>query len=519
MVRPAANCEKASDPVMTSTGRICSAIKGLVRNRPGFQLRAVIWLCAALVAGMDRPALAVGPVSPMVLPAGAVVLSPGMDLQQEVVSRPPGTTFFLVSGLYRTQQILPKAGDRFIGAPGAVLNGARLLKGAQRSGSLFVFEDQEPVLDSWRHGECRTGYPRCDRPQALFFDDLLLHAVARLTDVAAGTWFFDYDQNRIYVARNPDGHKIEITYRPYAFGGSASNVSIENLVVEKYASANQRGAINNQGEGRGWVISHNEVRWNYGYGITLATGHRAIDNYVHDNGQLGIGGGNSTDILVEGNEIASNVWNGIDCSWECGGAKWGRVSGLVVRSNYVHNNGGVGLWTDEGCRGVLFEENRIEGNERAGISHEISFNAVIRNNELRGNGAVGFTWGWRAQIQVQNSSDTEVYGNRVELDPLHGGNGIALIQQNRGQGRDVGNVFVHDNEMIMRGGTGSIAGWFVDFDAGKFAEGNNRFESNRYSVFGVANGKKAWFANRAVSFADWQAGGADRAGVAATDFP
>ena len=289
---------------MISIGSTAPANKPPIRHSHGVGWRPFGWFAVALFACRTALAYAAGPAGSMVPPAGAVLLSPGMDLQREVTAQPPGTIFFLAAGLYRTQQILPKDGDRFIGAAGAVLNGARLLTGVQRLNNLFVFVDQAPVPDAWRHGECKAGYPRCDHPQALFLDDLPLRAVGRLADVAPGTWYYDYDLNRIYLAEDPTGRKAEITYRPFAFGGAARDVRIENLVVEKYASANQRGAINNQGEGKTWTIRHNEVRWNYGYGMTLAAGHRASDNFVHHNGQLGIGGGNSTGILVERNEIA-----------------------------------------------------------------------------------------------------------------------------------------------------------------------------------------------------------------------
>lgn len=472
-------------------------------------------LCGAL----STTAYAVGPVDIGGAPPGAVIVTPTMSIQAVLDSNPPGRTYFLLAGLYRLQQIIPKDGDRFIGAQGAQLNGARLLSGATRLGTTYVFDNLAPHPHATRHGVCQPEFPRCDRPEALFLDNRPLRAVARLDDVRAGTWYFDYEANRIHMGDDPAGRTVELTYMPFAFGGKARNIRIENLIVEKYASGNQRGAINDQGGGTDWTIINNEVRHNYGYGITLASGHRAISNFVHGNGQLGIGGGTSTGILVEGNEIASNAWNGTHCDWECGGAKWGAVSDITVRGNYVHDNGGVGLWTDESCRNVVFERNRVENNARAGISHEISFNAVIRNNTLRGNGTNTFGWGWNAQIQVQNSVDTEVYGNRIELDPVRGGNGITLIQQNRGPGFAVRNVYVHDNEIIMRGGDGTVAGWFADFEAERFPFAGNRFEANRYYVFSLSSQNDAWFTNKPVSFAAWRASGADMGGKATTDLP
>jgi parallel beta-helix repeat protein len=486
------------------------------RRRVLLRLHAAL-LGAALLLG-SIPARAVGPRETIALPPDAVRIAPGTRIQAVVDVHPPGTTYVLGTGIHR-QQVRPKDGDRFIGAPGARLTGARLLTGARHLGQAWIFDNQAPHPDAVRHGICRAEFPRCDRPQALFLDDRPLRPVARLDDLVPGTWFFDYAAGRIYLVEDPAGRRVELTHIPFAFGGKARNVWIENLTIEKYAAANQRGAINDSGGGVGWTIRNNEVRWNYGYGITLATGHRAIANKVHGNGQLGIGGGTSTGILVEGNEIAFNAWNGTDCAWECGGAKWGAVSNMVVRGNYVHHNGGVGLWTDDGCRNILIEGNRVEYNAGAGISHEISFEAVIRGNTLRGNGAASYVWGWNAQIQVQNSAETLVEGNRLELDLVRGGNGISLIQQDRGAQHAVRNVVVAGNEIVKRRGGGALAGWFADFEADRFPERNNRFEANRYVVAPTARDEPAWFANASVTFRAWQEGGADREGSAENDQP
>ncbi|MDQ1426602.1 MAG: hypothetical protein QOK39_78, partial [Acidimicrobiaceae bacterium] len=73
-------------------------------------------------------ALLAGPVSP---PPGAVIVSPGHDLQAATVAAPTGTTFWLAPGTHtlggdQFDQVVPKDGDTYIGAPGAVLDGRRV---------------------------------------------------------------------------------------------------------------------------------------------------------------------------------------------------------------------------------------------------------------------------------------------------------------------------------------------------------------------------------------------------------
>ncbi len=172
-------------------------------------------------------------------------------------------------------------------------------------------------------------------------------------------------------------------------------------MVENYACADQQGAVGDHAQGKGWEIMGNEVLWNHGVGVAMPPGSELRNNNINHNGELGVGAGGGSG-AVEENEIAFNVWNGTDCGWECGGAKWAQVTEWFVENNYVHDNQGDGLWADIGSEQMLFEGNRIENNLYAGLSYEISHSAVIVGNSFKGNGAATFGWGWQGQIQIQN---------------------------------------------------------------------------------------------------------------------
>ena len=164
----------------------------------------------------------------------------------------------------------------------------------------------------------------------------------------------------------------------------------------------------------------------------------------------------------------------------------------MIRGNSVHDNRGAGLWTDIDNVNVLYEDNVVADNELRGIQHEISFAAVIRNNVVEGNGLGFDEWLWGAQILIQNSSGVEVYGNRIVVAG-EGGDGIALIQQNRGAG-PLGpyltrNNVVRDNEITHlgeRGQNGAVA----DYREADMLEGGNRIDSNTYRVAGPS--KRYW---------------------------
>ncbi|WP_425332212.1 right-handed parallel beta-helix repeat-containing protein [Amycolatopsis alba] len=68
-------------------------------------------------------------------PEGAQVVQPGTDLNERTRSSPPGTTFWLAPGTHyladdQFGQVLPKDGNVYLGAPGAVLDGRRLNRAA-----------------------------------------------------------------------------------------------------------------------------------------------------------------------------------------------------------------------------------------------------------------------------------------------------------------------------------------------------------------------------------------------------
>ena len=119
------------------------------------------------------------------------------------------------------------------------------------------------------------------------------------------------------------------------------------------------------------------------------------------------------------------------------------------------------MWTDIDNIHTLYEDNVVVHNGMGGISHEISYQAIIRNNTLIGNGADDpRSWWWGNEIQIQNSQNVEVYGNRVEM--TGGGNGIVMIHQDRGSGTfgtytTTGNQ-IHDNIIVDHDGEGYIGG-------------------------------------------------------------
>ncbi len=147
--------------------------------------------------------------------------------------------------------------------------------------------------------------------------------------VKPGTFFYDYGHDAVYFADDPAGHTVELSYRPFAFGGPADGVAIQNLTVENYACADQQARSATMARaraGRCWTARYAGTTVS---GVVMPPGSSMLRDFVHHNGEMGIGAGAGSGAVVH-SEIAFNVWNGTDCDWECGGAKWAQVTEWFV---------------------------------------------------------------------------------------------------------------------------------------------------------------------------------------------
>ncbi|HZP02731.1 MAG TPA: right-handed parallel beta-helix repeat-containing protein [Terriglobia bacterium] len=440
-----------------------------------------------------------------------VTLRPGDNIQAAVNAAGTGTTFALMPGIYRNQSIVPKDGDSFIGEPGAVLNGAVVLTSFKTSGAYWVATYK--VSQVTAPGNCLSDHPACAYPEDLFRDSKPLQRVTALSAIAPGKWYYDYSTGNIYMADDPTGHLMEFSVTRSAISGSALNVTIRGLVIEKYANPGQSGAIQgvapNNAPGSGWVVVQNEVRLNHGAGVRSGVGMKLDSNYIHSNGQMGFLGSHDN-LLIQSNEFSFNNYAGFTFGMAAG-AKFSYTHNLVVRNNYAHDNLGPGLFTDIDNYGALYEGNHTRSNMVGGIVHEISFDAVIRYNLVENDGFTPFgsSLSWGSGIRIYDSSNVEVYGNIV----TNCMNGIGARQDDRGSSSNgtpyqVRNLNVHGN--IITQTTGIAAGLRVlgNYDNSIFTSWGNRFVNNSYRLANFS-GKYYHWEGSELNLDQWQQDGND----------
>ncbi len=436
--------------------------------------RRTFWLAAVTALAGSACALAAAD-------DGTVVLTPGQDIQAIVARAPEGTRFRFEPGVYRQQTITPKTGQQFIGQDGVILNGAMVLKTWTRDSGFWTAAGLPPPLDF--HGECADGRDLCKLREDLFFDGRLYPRVGSLEELGPGRWY--YEDGRAWLADDPTGQTIELGVTPRAFGGEAEDVVLKSLIVEKYASDAQQGAIYAD-DARGWQITDVTARWNHGQGLSFGPGTRVSGGSFSHNGQLGISAASGAGSRIDGVEIAFNNYAGYNPKWEAGGTKFWGTEGLVVQNSCIHDNGGPGLWTDTDNIDTVYDGNKVFRNANDGIKHEVSYAAIIRNNLVADNGTSHFdNWLWGSQILIQDSSNVKVYDNLVEVASDFG-NGIGVIYQDRGSGtygpwRAVNNSVYH-NTIIFRGRSGQN-GVVTDTDDAQFwQDAGNSFDWNTYVV-------------------------------------
>jgi parallel beta-helix repeat protein len=416
--------------------------------------------------------------------AETVRLAPGQDVAAVVANAPAGTEFLFSAGLYRMQSIVAKNNDLFHGDGQVILDGAKVLK-MQADGAWW---SATVARAKWGPGNCSKDHPRCWILNDLFIDNVIQSPVDEQQKLGAGKWFYDDASGKAYVGTDPDGHLVEFGQTTYAFSGGATGVKISDLIVEKYASPPQRGAIGASGTVEsGWTVENVEARWNHGTGIQLGSHAHVRSCKVHHNGQKGIGL-SGTDDLLEESELSYNNYAGYDPAWEAGGSKFTNTTNLVVRRNNVHDNLGHALWTDIDNINTTYEQNTITNNRGAGIHHEISYKATIHGNLIRGN---------KYAMLIANSSDVEVSGNLIDVPAQ--GDGVKLINSERGSGA-YGPHIAHDDHVVHNVITFQSGEGYCGLSGDASTATGDVFDNNEYHM--LRGGDHHWLWNNGRSFSD-----------------
>jgi parallel beta helix pectate lyase-like protein len=456
-------------------------------------------------------------VRPMPSSCHGVAVSTGDDLVAAVAAWPADTTFCLAPGRYAVaRSVAPKQGDRLVGQPGTILDAGVPVTGWRPAGPVWAAAAPRSTPTLVYGGGYGGAY---EHPQAVYADDLFMddRPLVKIgvksrgqvigsppSMLRPGEYFYDYDQGLIYLGSDPAGRRVELnSLLPGVIHSFSSDVTIRGLIVQ--------GAFGDgimDGSGAGWRIVGNELRLNHGAGLRIASGGRVVRNYIHANGTYGIVGSGRS-IRISGNEIAENntaLYRRADggCA-DAGGSKLTLSTGVVVSSNWYVKNHCIGLWFDISNERVAIIGNHVDANYQNGIDYEISYDGVIRANEVSGSPH------WA--IVDASSAHVVIAGNTVHSS---GAGGIVLNQGPRSDHpstygpHQAVNVNVFGNTVVMRSGVSGAQQYGVARTpfAGVVFSSTNRFHDNRYLLRSVRGAWFEWESGR-VTIPVWRGYGQD----------
>jgi len=358
-------------------------------------------------------------------------------------------------------------------------------------------------------------------------------------------FLFDYVNRVIYLPENPSGHTVETSVLNTFFTPSAaSNVTVENLTVEEFATQMTQGGgidpsygmTSSPSSATGWVVKNNYITLVHALGLRVGFGMQALNNVMTENGNLGIGGGlppgNSitpSGLLVQGNIVTYNNYARVSPGFGAGGIKFGNTAYATVRENTIDNNLGNALHFDVNSIAPLIDGNTIGANSdplNTGVAvvFEIGTGgATIRNNYIQFNGRNG-SYG----IQSSTSQGAQAYCNVVE-EMANATNMLWTINTtDRGTiweapnvgtyMTSAGNYFHHNTFIWDAGATGSVG--FEQHDTinqPEFFTANTPPDENTYHITATLGMEAEKFiydnsnsgANTPLTFSAYQANGAD----------
>jgi Bacterial Ig domain/Right handed beta helix region len=485
-----------------------------------------------------------------------VIVHPTDNVPAIVSSKPAGTTFLFTPGIYRlSQPILPRDNDRFIGqtscAPPATPCPA-IISGGIVIGPLAKFDGSNyAVAKQMQHApravntkNCDKGWTGCIYPEDLFFDGKPYRHLdsPALPNIGPGEWWFDYTNHVIYFHDDPSGHTVETSVTTNAFGGPANNVTIQYLTVEEFADMYPHGTIgtlqgvNSMTAGANWTVENNDITLNHGYGVRIEFGMQILNNYIHLNGQNGIGGGigfaaapmtasTPCGCTIQGNTITDNDYAHFDPGFGSGGIKFGTITGGTIRGNTISHNEGAGIHFDMWGRSWLVDGNTITDNSDAdGLEQEIGFGtSTYRNNLVLRNGAQVNEANWTFQIGIRASSGVDAYCNVLEIPAGTGIGGWTISATKREPNAfppyqsitSTGNSFHHNTVIWDPGAKGPVGFWQndpanqPDFFASNTPPDYNSYHLSEASADNFIYDNDNSHSNRRKPFASHKGSGAD----------
>jgi mannuronan 5-epimerase len=283
--------------------------------------------------------------------------------------------------------------------------------------------------DGWTSPFCHTcfdpaaidpDFPLAGLPEQVFIDGEALRQVDSRWGVTAGTFFIDPPTRNLYIGRNPNGHRVEVStrWRALQLDPEAAGSVIRGIGFSDYSphwNQDQLGAVIVNAafvrvEGNAFVRNAGTALAVVNQPYALVTG-----NMVQSNGYRGMSMYLAHHSVVTQNRFDNNNTEGFassGCGHACtvAGFKAASTHDLTVDNNDFVSNRGAGFWCDLGCTDAMITNNISSSNYGTGIFYELSARGVIAGNFINHNGG-DLDAPTASGIKISGSHDVAIFSN------------------------------------------------------------------------------------------------------------
>lgn len=352
--------------------------------------------------------------SPDARPNGAGTQNSPMTLQNALQKAPAGATIVLRGGIYRDGNLTMPQKLTLQAFPRELpwIDGSDIVTGWVKEGASWRHDGWNyafaPNFDS---KDIDPAYPLANHRDMVWLGGRYLTQVGTLAEVGPSKFFVDYAAKKLHIGDDPSGKTVEATTR-------VNGVFFRPRDAERVAGSTLRGLGFRRFADAGiqiWAprvtVENCVSAWNGIFGLQIegAGGPSAGSSDVtlrgvqmSCNGKAGVRTWGAPRLLVEGSTFSHNNVEGYRRAWGAAGIKLMNSEGVIFRNNLVANNYAFGFWMDEDLNDATVVNNRMSGNEVAGIMFEIAHRALIAFNTLHDNN-VG--------LMVSNATQAQVWNN------------------------------------------------------------------------------------------------------------
>ena len=351
--------------------------------------------------------------------------APYATLAKAVSVAANGDSIVIRGGMYREGNVtIPQNKTLTVTAyPGELpeFRGSQVYSGSWTTEGSYQYRayTPQPVTDgggiSFTTGQNLTGDGVGKYPDQAWINDTQLRQVSEKTSLAAGKFWVDDTNDRIYLmASDVASGTVEVSNKDVFLSLYSPNTIVQGLKITRYSnSANDYGIIKIYNTGDNtllkniYVADSAFIAINYMGDSNLNLNSKLQNVTVTTSNWMGIGALYTDNLVLDGVSITNmNQFDEFTHSPQSGALKTSRTRYTKVINSEIAGNHSHGLWFDQSNVDVDVANNMIVDNLGSGVFFEISDDLLLVNNYIRASGSA------RA-VKLAGSSGLKLVNNTI----------------------------------------------------------------------------------------------------------